>query len=305
MQRHVTARIAASLRYRGLTRRHADPAAAAISVVLGEPDSAARHIARASYVQNQAFEADYDWLATAAPAAAARRLAAIEFARADELAGALTGRRQPLVIAALHMGHYVPALLRCVAEVPQLRAIAVIKRAVHSNREDAAYRHRAASVAVHILRLDQRPLLPALAVLRAGGALLTMMDVPPTFGRSKTQATMFLGRPAYLPLGPASIAVAAGAIVLPIATWPDGRRDVLDCAAFIDARRRDGESRPAATARVHDALAGQCTAWIRAHPKAWMLWGHIGAFFTPPADAKPRLPVRAAPAQRPHSGFTA
>ena len=284
MHRYPTTRMAASLRYQRLTRQRQDPTVAAIVALLGEPERVARRIAQASYVQNLAFEADYDWLARASPEAAAARLAHINFPRASELTEALTLRRQPLLLATLHMGHYLPALLRCVQHIPQLQELAVITRPARSAREDAACRHLPAGVRVNILRLQDRPLRSALATLRAGGVLLTMIDVPPSFGRLKTAPTALLGHPAHLPVGPATIAVSAGAIVLPLATWPEGRRDTLDCAALVDARPRRGESRHSATARVHAALAAQVSTWIRGRPGAWMLWGHVGAYYGSSAD---------------------
>lgn len=285
MQRYLTARTVAGFHYRRVTRLQPDPTAHAIAAVLGEPETAARHIARASYVQNRSFDADYDWLAKASASEAARRLHDIRFERADELRNALLHRRQPLIVAVLHMGHYVTALLRLLTHIPELSDLAVIKRAAHSTREDAAYRHLAPSIRLQILRLDQRPLRPALTLLRRGGALVTMIDVPPTFGTLKTQPTQWFGHPGHLPIGPATIAVTAGALVLPISTWPAGTSDALECAAFIDARLRDGECRAQAITRVHDTLAAQCAAWIRAHPGQWMLWSHIGAFFAPPTTA--------------------
>lgn len=282
MQRYLRARLTAALHYWRATRHEADPTALAITQLLGEPIATAARIARASYVQNLAFEADYDFLARAAPQQAAARIDAIICPHARDLAGALGARRQPLIIAALHMGHYLPALLHCMARVPKLRDVAILKRQGQSQREHLAYQHVAKGIRLHILRLDQRPARAALNMLRSGGAMLTMIDVPPSFGALPTRTAPFLGHhPARVPVGPATLAVAAGALVLPVASWPQGRLDVLDCAALIDARTARNESRAAAVTRVHNALAAQTARWIQAHPDAWMLWGHVAAFYAP------------------------
>lgn len=279
--------LTAHLRAAGHFARHRELAAATTHIVsgaLGEPVAEARRIARKSFIRNATFLADFRWLANATPGAVRRRVDAIEQPDTDDLRRVLGGAETPLLIVSLHMGHYLSGLLRLLQALPGVRRVTLVKRARATATETAAHRHFPAGVHVDVLRLDATPGRQARRALTAGSALLLMQDVPPTFGITATRTAPLFGLPLQLPEGPARLAVAAGARVLPIINWCDSGGEHNACAPIIDARRGIGETPPAATARVHAVLGRYMERSIRAHPENWMLWPHLPAFAASPTE---------------------
>ena len=261
----------------------------AVALLTGEPLSRAALFLQASDDGNRAFQADFDALAGGDHRMLARRLATVDLPQAGELELALADLDRPLVLACVHAGPYLGALLRLLPMLPAARRISLIRRPAGCPREAALLAHlRSLGVDAAVLRLAERPLLPALQALREGRALLTMIDVPPSFWPAEAQArgarqalmaTSLLGHAAWLPEGPAALAVAAGAVVLPVHCSGSPRASCVRIGPLIDAARDHGEPRAAAVARVHHALARQIDGWLRDAPADWLLWRHLPAFF--------------------------
>jgi hypothetical protein len=261
----------------------------AIALLTGEPLTRAALFLRASDAGNRAFQADFDALAAGDRRVCERRIATVDLAQAAELDLALAGLGRPLVLACVHAGPYLGGLLRLLPLLPGARRLTLIRRPAACAREMALCSHlRALGVDAQVLRLAERPLVPALQALRDGRAVLTMIDVPPSFWLAEVQArgarqalmaTSLLGHTAWLPEGPAALAVAAGAVVLPVHCSGSPRASRLHLGPLVDAARGEGESRATATARVHHALARQLDTWLRDAPEDWLLWRHLPAFF--------------------------
>ena len=261
----------------------------AIALLTGEPLTRAALYLRASDAGNRAFQADFDALAAADRRVRERRIATVDLPQEAELDLALAGLGRPLVLACVHAGPYLGGLLRLLPLLPGARRLTLIRRPAACAREVALCAHLGAlGVDTQVLRLAERPLLPALQALRDGRAVLTMIDVPPSFWPAEAQArgvrqalmaTSLLGHTAWLPEGPAALAVAASAVVLPVHCSGSPRASCLRLGPLVDAARGDGESRAAATARVHHALARQFEDWLRSAPADWLLWRHLPAFF--------------------------
>ncbi len=289
----LPARVVARLGAGGQAARRATaddaPLLDAIALLTGEPMSTAAALLRHSDEGNRAFQSDFDALAGSAPRALARRLARVSAPPAAEFEVALGGLGRPLVLACLHAGPYLGGLLRVLPGIPGAGRLTLIRRPAACARERALLAHlRGLGVEAEVLRLAERPLLPALQALRDGRALLTMIDVPPSFwpagevagtARQALLAAPLLGHRAWLPEGPAALAVAAGAVVLPLHCTGTEHASRVAVGPLVDAERRIGESRAAATARVHQALAGVLEASLRTAPQDWLLWRHLPAFF--------------------------
>jgi hypothetical protein len=161
----------------------------AIALLTGEPLTRAAMYLRASDAGNRAFQADFDALAAADRRVRERRIATVDLPQEAELDLALAGLGRPLVLACVHAGPYLGGLLRLLPLLPGARRLTLIRRPAGCAREVALCAHLGAlGVDTQVLRLAERPLLPALQALRDGRAVLTMIDVPPSFWPAEAQA---------------------------------------------------------------------------------------------------------------------
>lgn len=102
--------------------------------------------------------------------------------------------------------------------------------------------------------------------LRAGGAVLLALDVP------GTRRTRFLGKPVDLDDGTAHLAVKTGALVLPVALVPVGRRwEIQVGEAFDPLDFADPDDLHVALAEVHEELIMRAPEHLES-PPLW-LWG--------------------------------
>lgn len=274
----------------------------AVGVLTGEPRDRAAALLAHSLQGNKEFQRDYDALAAATPAHLQRQLDSIALPQVDELQIALAERTRPLVIALVHAGNFVSGLLRLLPNIPAARDVLLIARPAPSSREMAVCAHAARlGTTIRILRLAERPLLPALQALREQAVVVVMCDVPPSFWRADTarqslaETTLF-GHPAWLPEGPAALAVAARALILPVICHSARGQRQIRCAPLIDAAPMTGwpatapasdapvtPLRRAAVQRVHHALAATVESWLIRYREDWLLWHHLPSYFQPPA----------------------
>jgi lauroyl/myristoyl acyltransferase len=100
--------------------------------------------------------------------------------------------------------------------------------------------------------------------LRDGGTVLISMDVP---GDRRTE---FLGKPVDLDDGTARLAVRTGALVLPMALVPAGRRWELEIHEALDPRDFAGpDELHLALARLHERLILRAPEHLEAPGRLW------------------------------------
>ena len=240
--------------------------ASIVAGVLGEPLSVARRIAASSLDGNTQLYSEARWLARQSTAVRRRHVSQVAFDDAADLARVLAAGRRPLVVVSLHTRGYLTALLRLCQLLPADREIALIKREPPSAR-DRMFSGLGNRPAPLLLRSYARP------GLRAGGVLLVMLDVPPTFDAGATCPVQLLGLAAQLPVGPVELALRSGALILPLHAAADGIR----CDALLDAAV-DRRLRTRRRAELQAQLAQATGRAIRAAPERWLLWAHLPAF---------------------------
>ena len=255
----------------------------AVSLITGEPLVSARALLRCSARQNRCFQADYDWLAQQSWARAQRHLDRCALPQAADLHTALNGIGRPVVLACSHAGNYLTGLLRLLQALPDMHALTMVKRPAASDREQRLLAHvTRMGIDVQVLRTAERPLLRALDALRRQRHVALMVDVPPSFGVSGLAPAQLFNHPAHLPQGPAALAVAGRALLLPVTVRRTASGNEVQLGALIDAAPDGLEDRREATRRVHRALARQLNHWLNAWPESWMLWPHLPSYFVAP-----------------------
>ena len=262
---------------------HTPELAAAVSLITGEPIARAHALLQHSAQQTDAFQRDYNWLTAHTWAQTQRHIARCALPQAAELHTALQGVDRPVILACTHAGNYLTGLLRLLRELPEVRALTMIKRPAASEREQRLHAHVAQlGIDVQVLRVAERPLLRALDALRQRRHVALMVDVPPSFGVTGLAPVPLFDHPAHMPEGPAALAVAGRALLLPITVYAAAGGGAVQLGALIDAAPHAQEDRRSATRRVHSALANQLVNWLRAWPESWMLWPHLPSYFVKP-----------------------
>lgn len=274
--------------------------AALVSQALGVDRAAGRRVLRASRRSSVRFQRDHDHLSSHPQATAP----VLDWPGAAVWSRALRADGRPLLLATLHLGCYLSALLALADRLRWLRRVTVIRRRRDDARERASLRHfERAGLEIVVLRTREHPARAALRALRRGEHVLLLYDVPPAFDVGRTATVPFLGRPAHMATGPAQLAAHAGALLWPFAMpMIDGclrmrtREPLAPSVHTPDARTPDArtpkartpEARAAATRAACRtatlALARFAEDCIVEAPEQWLLWTHLPALWgLPPA----------------------
>ncbi|MBL9079111.1 MAG: hypothetical protein JNL08_16525 [Planctomycetes bacterium] len=105
------------------------------------------------------------------------------------------------------------------------------------------------------------------------GDVVAMPGDRPRAGMATTTATMF-GRPMQLPPGPAALARAAGAPLVPVFVFREGRRHYrIELRTPIEVEQ--GDDKAAAIGRAVDRMAAACEQAIRERPHHWFCWARL------------------------------
>lgn len=180
------------------------------------------------------------------------------------------------VVAAPHVCNYVFTLARLNREVP----LTVYLRWSSNQHKMRMKRQWCEAVGLPVILEppDQaNPTSRAAAcvdALRSGRALVMTPDIAQK-DRDKGVGVQILGHSACLPAGPASIAMLAEAPIVPVFGRVSGKMHTIYASAplLVSPRTRAEGGRNAALREVMQVWADQFTAFARACPQAWFLWG--------------------------------
>lgn len=111
-------------------------------------------------------------------------------------------------------------------------------------------------------------------------SLLSFVDLPAGFGERVEVA--FLGRRAWLPKGPATLALVCKTPLLPVVNWWDGRLNRVQLFEQIEPQIATGESLQQATTRITQTLADILEHVLLQHPWQWRFLSALPAFFMEP-----------------------
>ena len=121
---------------------------------------------------------------------------------------------------------------------------------------------------LQVLRHGVDSPIEAVAGLRRGDhSLGVLFDLRDDFGT--TTEVMFFGCRAHLVKGPALLAIAGRAPIIPFVTWECAGIDVIAMEDLIDTRVLHGESMGAAVTRITQKLALLAERWIKRAPEQW------------------------------------
>lgn len=197
--------------------------------------------------------------------------------------------RRGVVIAAIHMGDYLEGLAG-LGPCLQGRRVKIIRRKSESAREREAFEKFARSgINFDVIRHGRSAVAESLKGLRKGEVVVGLYDLPSRWGQ--VQQIEFFSHPAWMVSGPARLAVAADADILPMVTCFDERGDLkLHTHTVIDTRSFAGSSKQKSQ-KILQRLSDIAECAIRANPAQWNHW-HLMPEICAPASPE-TLPDRA------------
>lgn len=146
--------------------------------------------------------------------------------------------------------------------------VSVLARTLYDRRLDSLLVGIRESAGIENIPRDASP-RRFVSALRRGRILGILMDQD-----TKVSGVFadFLGRPAYTPLGPASLALATGAPVVPMAAfWSEGGRYIVEVRDAIEVERTG--DRDADLMLITERLNSELGSFILSHPEQWV-WMH-------------------------------
>ena len=128
------------------------------------------------------------------------------------------------------------------------------------------------------LTTDSIDLIQLASALRRGNtSILTFADLPTGFGE-RVQVS-FLGRDAWFPKGPAMLALAGKAALLPVINLKEKGRNQILLYPQIETALREGESLIEAAHRITQELVTILEAVICQHPWQWRYLAALPTYF--------------------------
>lgn len=241
---------------------HRDAVVQGLSPLLHEPRDTLRRLLQLHdfyFEYNYAKRCEHD-LATGALSTQSR------FVWPDRDTYAALVRRHPgsRVLVTIHMGDFVGAFRCMSAQVESGRKVLSWQRESRSPTADAP----GSGVHLQVLRHGADAPLEAVAALRKGDRTLgVLFDLRDDFGT--TTEVVFFGCRTRLVKGPALLAIAGRAPIIPFVTWESAGVDVIEMEELIDTRVLRGESVAMAATRLTQRLALLAERWIRRAPAQW------------------------------------
>ncbi|MDO9319423.1 MAG: hypothetical protein Q7V56_14645 [Gammaproteobacteria bacterium] len=241
---------------------HREAVILGLSPLLHEPHAALRRLLQQHdfyFEYNYAKRCEHDEAAGSLPAQP-------RFVWPDRKAYAALVRRHPgsRVLVTIHMGDFVGAFRSIAEQVESGRTVLSLQRESRSPTTDAP----GSGLHLQVLRHGVDAPLEAVAGLRKGDRSLgVLFDLRDDFGT--TTEVMFFGCRARLVKGPALLAIAGRAPIIPFVTWESAGVDVIEMEDLIDTRVLQGESVAMAATRITQRLALLAERWIRRAPAQW------------------------------------
>ena len=186
----------------------------------------------------------------------------------------------PILIVSLHIGDFMMAFLKLISSLAFQKKVALIKWMQSSTKEVLAYqKFQDLGFPLTIFRLREKPGLEALRFLKQNNVLFTMSDINPDL--LKTQRIHFFDKAAYFPVGPAELALAANATIVPIYSVFKAGKPLLKiskpiCPESIDTFNLDFTEK---VQLLTQAIAEDAEACLKVHPEDWHFWPLMNAMW--------------------------
>lgn len=239
-----------------------------------------KDVALASFKSFCIFFSEYRVFASGSRDTVASLAQDVKLQGEENLQTAISSGR-PLVAVSIHMGEFYSGFLKLGFLAPKERPVTIIKIPRQSKKEDAAYMNfKATGLNMEVLRLEDKPGIEAFKRLRGGHILFMLCDAPQMIS-GRTAQVNFLSGNAHFSLGPAELALACNALILPVVVVRDEENsNVLRIEQPIDSLlyKKEGTITNAAS-QVTQVMADSFESWIRQYPGQWHYWPYLGSIW--------------------------
>ena len=184
-----------------------------------------------------------------------------------------TGR--PVILLSVHMGLFHMGFLKLASTFGTDRTVNLVKISMTSQQE-VSMSEKAMETCpnVEFIRFDQRTGERIYSQLKSNNIVVMMMDRE-TRVEERTTVTL-LGRQCHIQNGPAKLAVATKAIIVPVINYIDTQGcNNIEIAKPIDGRTNAGETATAAVDRITTEFACNMDKWLTTYPDQMHYWPYI------------------------------
>jgi lauroyl/myristoyl acyltransferase len=179
---------------------------------------------------------------------------------------------RPVIFLSIHMGVYYMGFLKLANKFRTERTVNIVKITKASEREASfSKKIRETCPNVEFIRFDYRTGERIYSQLKSNNAVAMMMDRE-TRVEGRTTVNL-LGRQCHIQNGPAKLAVATKAMVIPVVNYIDNQGcNIIQVAQSINGKREPNETAATAVDRVMTELASHMEKWLTAHPEQMHCW---------------------------------
>lgn len=242
-------------------------------ILILNPKQASK-IAYNSFLNQYNFLVDYNIMAMKS-LNEARLLSEKVFVQDREKIKSILDCGRPIIIVSIHMDSFLLGLFRVCDIFQSKRPITAIKFSEFSQKEDLAYsKFMQIGVPIKVLRLTDKPGIESLKDLRNGNILFIFCDIYANW--VKTVSISFFGRKAQFISGPAELAIASKALILPLFVYKDStskqESHILQIEDVIDPLDFENTSFSEKTLSISQAIGAYVENWVKKHPDQWQMW---------------------------------
>jgi lauroyl/myristoyl acyltransferase len=179
---------------------------------------------------------------------------------------------RPVIFLSIHMGMYYMGFLKLANTFRTERTINIVKLTKASKREVSISNKISQTCPnIQFIRFDYRTGERIYSELKSNNAVVMMMDRE-TRVEDRTTVTL-LGRQCHIQNGPAKLAVATKAIIVPVINYIDTQScNNIEIGKPIDGRINTGEVARTAVDRITAEFVHNMEKWLTSYPDQMHCW---------------------------------
>jgi hypothetical protein len=195
-----------------------------------------------------------------------------------------TSHSGPRIICTFHFGNFVYGLnaLMCLEQPQRNRMLLSQEKASPGYFANISncFGDRAVHCENQLLVKDTNTLQLCQLLRSKQSTLIMFCDLPQSYG--EFTEVSFLNRRAFFPKGPAVLAFATRALLVPVISYTDNGRNIVHALPTISPRRRSNEDSKSASSRITQLLINVLEEYLIQFPEQWRYLQLLPSYFHKP-----------------------